>query len=119
MAKLVILTTSKMDEAHTVGEAWQQAGVPGVTYIEGYGLRRMQETVKDAEVMPGMLSMIDILRNNEETSLILMSAVNDDALVDRMLASAQEILGEMTEPNAGIFLVVDLERAIGIRHHDS
>jgi hypothetical protein len=39
---------------------------PGVTFIESYGLRRLQEKSGSMEVLPGVMSMLEILRQSEE-----------------------------------------------------
>ena len=41
MAKLVVLITGQVEEGHVIGQAWQAAGAPSVTLVEGYGLRRL------------------------------------------------------------------------------
>ena len=84
MAKLVVLITSRIGETHSIGEAWKKAGAPGVTFVEGYGLRRLQEASKSVEILPGMLSLMEILRDNEETSMVILTLFEDDTLVDKL-----------------------------------
>ena len=117
MSKLVILITSQVDKGHRIGEAWQEAGAPGVTFIEGYGLRRMQEASKSRELLPGVMSMLEILREQEETTLIALSVVDDDTIVNRLLDVTSEILGDLLLPHTGVVFVLDVERAIGVRDH--
>ncbi len=119
MAKLVILITARIEEGHSIGEAWQEAGAPGVTFIESYGLRRLQEAAKSAEVLPGVMSMFEILRENEETSLIVLSVVDNDTLVNKLLEATQAVLGDLLSPGTGVVFVLDVERTIGIRYHRS
>jgi nitrogen regulatory protein PII len=117
MSKLVILITSRIEEGHQIGEAWQQAGAPGVTFIESYGLRRMQEASKKTELLPGMMSMFEILRQQDETSLIVLSVVDNDAIVDKLLDEAKAVFGDLLSPHTGLVFVIDVERAIGVRDH--
>jgi hypothetical protein len=117
MAKMAILVTSRIEEGHRIGEVWQSAGAPGVTLIESYGLRRLQEASRSAEFLPGMISMLDFLRQNEETSLVIFSVADDESVVDRLLDATESILGDLTQPNTGVFFVVDVARAVGIRDH--
>lgn len=113
--KLVVLITSQIDEGYQVGEAWQKAGAPGVTFLEGFGLGRLQQATSTAEILPGMLSMFEILRENRETSLVVMSLIHDPTLIQSLLDTTTRILGDMLTPNAGIFFVLDVEQALGIR----
>ncbi len=117
MSKLVILITSRIEEGHQIGEAWQKAGAPGVTFIESYGLRRMQEVSKSGELLPGMMSMFEILRQQEETSLIVLSVVDNDDTVNQLLDATKEVLGDLLSPHTGIAFVIDVERTIGVRDH--
>lgn len=115
--KLVILITSRLDDCHAVGEAWQQAGAPGVTLIESYGMRRMQEKSKSLEVLPGMLSLLEILRENDEIKSMTMLSVVEAPQVDALIAATERILGDLNAPNAGILVVIDVERSVGVRDH--
>jgi hypothetical protein len=117
MSKLVILITSRLEDGHRVGEAWRDAGAPGVTFVESYGLRQLQKTSGAQEILPGMMSMLEILRQQEETSLIVLSLVEDSTDVDHLLKVAESILGDLYAPNAGIVFVLDVARAIGVRDH--
>lgn len=117
MPKLVILITARIEEAHTLGEVWQNVGAPGVTFIEGYGIGRLQEKSKHFEVLPGVVSMLQLLRENEETSLIMLSVVNEDDVVDKIIAATEGILGNLALPDNGIAFVIDVERTFGVRRH--
>ena len=117
MSKLVILITSRIEEGHQIGEAWQKVGAPGVTFVESYGLRRLQEASKSTELLAGMMSMFEILRQQDETSLIVLSIVDDDATVNHLLDATKAVLGDLLSPNTGVAFVIDVERAIGVRDH--
>jgi hypothetical protein len=117
MSKLVILITARVEDGHRVGEAWRDAGAPGVTFVESYGLRRLQQASGSQEVLPGMMSMLEILRQQEETSLIVLSLVEDAGVADQLLTITETILGDMTLPDAGVAFVIDVARAIGVRDH--
>jgi hypothetical protein len=119
MAKLVVLITARDDVAQQVGESWQEAGAPGVTIIEGHGLQRISEKSRMGEVLPGMMSLTDILRANSPSSFILMTLLENDQIIDRLLSSTQAILGDLHSPENGIFFVIDVERAVGIRYHNN
>ena len=64
-----------------------------------------------------MMSLTDILRSNAPSSFILLSLIENDQLVDALLSQTQAILGDLQSPQNGIFFVIDVERAVGIRYH--
>jgi hypothetical protein len=113
--KLIVLITSQVEEGYRIGDAWRKAGAPGVTFLEGFGLANVQKTVSTAEVLPGMLSALEILRENRETSLMLLSLVHDEKLIPSLFSEAKAVLGDMLSPNAGVMFVIDVEQAMGIR----
>ncbi len=115
MPKLVVLITPLLDRSHDIGDQWQQAGAPGVTFIESYGLHRLKETSKGAEVLPGFMSMVEILRNRDEHNVTIFSVVPDNDLVDRLIAATEAVIGPISNPDNGILFVLDVERAVGLR----
>lgn len=117
MAKLVVLITSRVDEAQQIGAAWQDAGAPGVTFIESYGLNRLTASTRDVEVLAGTLSLLRMMRDNHENGLVVLSLVEHDSVVDPMIAAAERILGDLHQPDNGIAFVLDVERALGFRYH--
>ena len=116
MPKLVVLITPQLEEGYEIAEAWQENGAPGVTLIDGYGLFRLQEATRKSEVLPGMLSMLEIVRSRQDNNIILLCIVDDPAMADTLIGIADSKLGGLPEPHNGIAFVVDVEKVVGLRH---
>jgi hypothetical protein len=120
--KLVILITTRVEEGMDVAQAWQQEGAPGVTIMRTHGLRTLQEQVQRGDyelprVVTSMAAaMTHMLNDMDENGMMLLSVVDND-LVDKLEAATANVLGDLTEPYHGIMIVLDIERAIGVRHH--
>jgi hypothetical protein len=120
--KLVILITAKVEAGLDIAQAWQEAGSPGVTIVRSHGLHTLQHELRSGHVeLPRMMvsmgvAMAAILDNVEERGEIILSVV-DDALVDALIAAANGVLGDLTEPDNGVLFVLPIERAIGVRNH--
>jgi len=120
--KLVILITTRVEEGMDVAQAWQQEGAPGVTIMRTHGLRTLQEQVQRGSyelprVVTSMAAaMTHMLNDMDENGMMLLSVVDND-LVDKLEAATSNVLGDLTEPYHGIMIVLDIERAIGVRHH--
>jgi hypothetical protein len=120
--KLVMLITAQVEQGMIVAQAWQDAGAPGVTIVRTHGLRTLQEKVGSGAVeLPRVVSsmaaaMAHVLTNVEEPGEMLLSVVDND-MVDKLEAAANDILGDLTEPYNGILIVLDIEKAIGVRHY--
>lgn len=117
MAKLLVLITPQIEKGHHIGQMWQEAGAPGVTFVEGYGLQQLRTAEESIEVLPGTTSMLEILRQSNIASLIVLSVVEDAALVERLINVVETVLGNLYDPNKGIVFTLDVERAVGIRRH--
>jgi nitrogen regulatory protein PII len=115
MSKLVILITARIEKSLEVAEAWQAAGAPGVTLIDSHGLRKLQEKSRDLE-LPLFVSMASVMRQLGVTSQVILSVVQD-AEVDLMVKAAENILGDLHAPDAGILFVMDVERVVGLAYH--
>ncbi len=120
--KLVILITAQIEAGLDIAQAWQEAKAPGVTIVRSHGLHMLQKELRSGQVeLPRMMvsmgiAMAAIIDNMEERSEIILSLV-DDALVDALIAAANQVLGDLTEPNHGVLFVVPVERAIGVHNH--
>jgi hypothetical protein len=120
--KLVMLITAQIEKGLDVAVAWQEAGATGVTILRSYGLFTLQRTIQRGEVeLPRMVSSVaaalaHLLDTVEENGHILISVVEPE-IVDKLINAASNILGDLTEPNNGILVVLDLERVIGLHDH--
>lgn len=120
--KLVVLITAQIEAGLDIAQAWQEANAPGVTIVRSHGLHTLQKELRSGQVeLPRMMvsmgvAMAAIIDNMEERGEIILSVV-DDELVNALIAAANQVLGDLTEPNHGVLFVVPIDRAIGIRNH--
>ena len=119
MAKLVFLITPLIDEAQRVGDAWDDVGVSGVTYIQSHGFFTLKETRHKMSVLPGMMSLMEIMRNNQQNNVTMFTVVQDDALVDKVIEATESVIGDIGRPDNGIMFVIDVDRVLGLRLPDS
>ena len=113
MTKMVIVITSHTEKWFDLAEAWQKLGAPGVTIIDGYGLFNLQRQQKVAKAPMILVSMAGMLRHMEKSSRVILSVVEDD-LVDALIETANKVLGDLYKQNAGIALVIDVEKIVGL-----
>lgn len=120
--KLVVLITAQVEAGLDIAQAWQDAGAPGVTVLRAHGLHTLQQELRSGSVeLPRMIAsmgaaMAAIIENVEERAEVILSLV-DDAMVDPLIAAANQVLGDLTEPNHGILFVLPVDLAIGVHQH--
>lgn len=112
--KLVILITAQTEQTIEIATAWQQAGATGVTILEGYGLRRLQEKMGIRDDLPLVPSLSSLMRGKELETHLLVSVVHDElsAILHR---ETETILGDLTLPGNGVILTIELASLVGLR----
>jgi nitrogen regulatory protein PII len=113
MSYLVVLIVDDPDNCPQILEAWEELGVTGVTILESTGLGRLRRAGM-LDDMPLMPSLRDILGSREVPHRTLFSVVDDQDKVDRMVASAQAIIGNLDNPQTGFLFVVPGVQAYGL-----
>lgn len=112
---LVTFVLNNPDLLEEVIEAWEKIGVPGATVLLGTGMGRMHQTRFMRDDMPLMPSVGDFYQPHPQTmSRTIFAAVKDEALIDRIAAVTQELVGDMNEPETGILFVTPILRAYGM-----
>ncbi|HVU14751.1 MAG TPA: hypothetical protein VHD90_25925 [Phototrophicaceae bacterium] len=121
--KLVMLITAKVESGLDIAQAWQEAGAPGVTIVRSHGLHQLQRGLRSGSLeLPPVLgsmgaAMAALLDSVEESTEIILSVV-DDVMVDALITATTPVLGDLTQPNHGILVVLPIDQAIGVRRHD-
>jgi nitrogen regulatory protein PII len=116
MSYLVVLVVNDPAKCTDILDAWEEAGVPGVTILESTGLGRLRRTGL-REDLPLMPSLRDLLESEEIHHRTLMSVVDEKSLVDTMIASAQKIIGDLEQPHTGFLFVVPVLEVHGMGRH--
>jgi hypothetical protein len=116
MSYLVVLIVDNPDQVPEILSAWEEAGALGITILESSGLGRFRRAgLRDD--MPLMPSLRDLFEGNEEAHRTLFTVVDDQALVDRLIAAAQKVAGDLDDPNTGFLFVVPVITAMGMGKH--
>ena len=116
MSYLVVLIVNNIDKCPDILDAWEEAGVLGVTIFPSTGLGRVRRAgLRDD--LPLMPSLEDLFSGEEEQSRTFMSVVDSQEIVDKMVAIAQQILGNLDDPHTGFLFVVPVVQAYGLGKH--
>jgi hypothetical protein len=88
-------------------EKWNSVGVSGVTVIESTGIHRVLANKFPARYSFSPNTLI------EEGHYTLISIVPDKEWVEKCRIAAEEVVGDLDEPNTGIFVAWRLSSAHG------
>lgn len=115
MHYLVLLVLDDIERGNDVCDAWETAGVGGITILASTGLGRMRQKQGFRDDIPLMPSLRSLLHGPEEHHRTLFSVVEGEAMVDKVIAATESVLGDLSEPDSGILVALPVYRAVGIQ----
>ncbi len=117
MANLLVLVLDQVEKFPALLQAWEEAGVPGVTVLDSAGSRRLQWHSRRDD-LPLMPSLRSLAVGEEIHNRTLFAVVEDDAVLERAVTAAEKVVGDFDQPDNGILFVVPVTRALGVRKRD-
>jgi hypothetical protein len=87
--------------------------VTGITILESTGLGRLRRA-GGRDDLPLMPSLRDIFASKEVPHRTLLSVVENQEQVDKLVSTAQKIIGNLDDPHTGFLFVVPVLQAYGL-----
>ncbi len=109
---ILVLVLDNTDLEMDILQAWEEAGVPGVTVLDSQGSKRSDDAGRDD--LPLFVSLRSVLSGEESQNRTLFSVIDDDAVLEKAIQAAQSIVGDFQNPHTGILFVMPISRAWGI-----
>ena len=99
--------------------AWEEAGVKGATVLLSTGLGRIRQNFGLMEDFPLFPSMSEIMERMDEMDLsrTLFSVVETDQIVNKLLENTQKVVGDLSQPNTGILIVLPVAHVYGLKSY--
>jgi hypothetical protein len=116
MSYMVVLTIDDLEQCPTVLDAWEELGVLGVTILSSTGLGHIRQSGLRDDI-PMIPSLHDFFIKEEEQHRTLFSVVETQEMVDKMVAKAQQIIGDLDDPHTGFMFVLPVSQAYGFGKH--
>jgi hypothetical protein len=113
MFYLVVVVLNDVDRLEPLMDGWTEEGAHGITVLHSSGLSQLKDALRRDDV-PLFPSLRDLLEHDDLHHRTLFALVEGDALVDRLIATAQAIVGDFDEANTGILFTVPVGRALGL-----
>lgn len=111
MYSMVMFVLDEADFCHDILNAWEEAGIFGVTILDSSGLGRVRSAVR--EDMPLIPSLSDLFKNSETQHKTLFTVVDDDKKVDAIVKATESVVGNLEESNTGFLFVMPVSRVYG------
>ena len=104
----VFFVLDNPDLLDDVLDAWYAAGIGGVTIFESAGFHRRQHQ------HIAMRYLFGGGESEEQGNLTLLAIVPDETAVQTCLTRAESIVGDLNQPNTGVFTAWPLNTVKGI-----
>jgi len=111
---LIILFLHNPDLLGELMEAWDKEGVNGATILFSVGMGQFLEKQGLRDDIPLIPSLEDFYEASEKLSRTIMATVKEEALIDRIVAATQRVMGDLNKPETGMLLVLPVLKAYGL-----
>ncbi|MBN1372730.1 MAG: hypothetical protein JW987_12385 [Anaerolineaceae bacterium] len=113
MILYVLHDETRLDE---ILSAWDEAGVSGVTILPSTGMGRLRKYSALREDIPLIPSLSDLIENHEEVlNRTLITLVDSQDLIDRVVKATEDTVGPLANHNNGILAVLPVLQIYGRR----
>lgn len=107
---LLVMVLDNVEHLNDVLDAWQRAGVPGITILESTGVNRMLERNRADPAFAGFSQIFGSGRVGHNT---IFSIIDDLALAETAVAETEKVVGSISQPHTGIIFAVPIAQAWG------
>jgi nitrogen regulatory protein PII len=117
MYYLVVLIVNDPEDCPALLEAWDAAGVKGITILNSSGLGRLRSAGL-REDLPLIPSLEDLFKEEEIYHRMMMSVVESQDMVDQLVQVTRQITGDLDRPHSGFMFVVPVSQVYGLDRRD-
>jgi len=113
MTHLLVFVLDNADQYPAILEAWESAGVPGVTILDSAGVGHIRaHALRDD--LPLMPSLRDLVPGREVNHRTLFSVIEDETVLRRVIAATQAVVGDFSRHHTGLLFVVPVTQVLGL-----
>ncbi|MBN2147882.1 MAG: hypothetical protein JW726_10860 [Anaerolineales bacterium] len=109
----VLFVLHDCDKLEALLEAWESVGVQGATIMHSSGLGRLRTGTwrDDVPLIPSLESLYEY---DESFSRTLFTVIEDEEMIDHLVAATQKVVGDLSQADTGLLVVMPVLRAYGI-----
>jgi nitrogen regulatory protein PII len=108
----VVFVLDNPDQCRDVLDAWENAGIRGVTILESSGLGRVRRAAL-REDLPLIPSLSDLFKSTETHHRTLFSVVKSQNQIDAIVKATQSVVGNLEQADTGLLFVVPVSQVYG------
>jgi len=116
---LILFVLDDPDKLEEVLDAWNNAGVNGITVMPSTGLGRIRNGAGYRDDLPLLPGLDDFYQRNEEYHRTLFSVVKGEKAVKKVVEATEAVIGDLNLPNTGMLVVLPVSQAYGLERPPS
>lgn len=113
--KLILFVLHDSEKLRELLDAWKEAGVSGATVLFSTGFGRIQQSAALRDDLPLMPSLEDFLPRFERFSRTVFTMIDDEEIVEKVIAATQNVVGDLYQPDRGLLMVLPVAQVYGLR----
>lgn len=113
MSYLVVFVLDTPDRCQDILDAWEEAGAKGITILESTGIGRVRQA-GFRDDLPLMPTLSALFKSTETHNRTLFSVVDDLDAAHALVGAAQNIVGDLENPNSGLIFIAPLLEIYGL-----
>ena len=112
---LILFVLHDPDKLRELLDAWKEAGVSGATVLFNTGLGRLHRSDTLSDDLPLMPSLEDFLPRAERLGRTIFSLVDDESIIEKVIAATERVVGDLDQPDRGLLVVLPVSKIRGLR----
>jgi len=114
MSYLVVMIVNQIEHVPEILSKWENLGIKGITILESTGHGKLKRAGL-LDNLPLLFSLETLQELQEIHHRTVFSVVDSEALVEKMIATAQEVIGNLEEEHTGFLFVLPVLKVIGFQ----
>lgn len=115
MIFFILHDPSHLDQIIT---AWEETGVKGITILPSTGMVRRRNKGDWKDDLPMFPSVEDFKEHSETFNRTLITIVDSEEMVEKIVTATESITGDLDLPDTGILTVLPVVKTYGLGRKD-
>lgn len=113
---MILLVLNNPDYLEEILNAWEAAGVGGITVLPSTGLGRIRQKEGLRDDLPLMPCAEDFYHHESDISNTLFTFVDNESIKKEVIAATEDVVGDLEKPGNGILAVLPVVEIHGLNN---
>lgn len=95
-------------------DIWDKSGADGVTVVFSSGMGRLRQNQGLRDDIPLIPSLNDFYKARQTLSRTIFTVIKEESTIDNILSATQNLVGDLNQPETGLFIVTPVIRVYGL-----